>query len=145
MDFGQPLISNSKPAELMQPSNTAFDHPADFPQAAAVRCAPSRQFAVDAACLQSIAVCLGVVSSVTLHTSGLSTGAPSFTRNRRNRVHQWQQWGNVVPVGVRQNHAQRDASRFDEEVVLLLPALRQSVGLGPDFFRHALLESTSCP
>ncbi len=118
MDFGQPLIPNSQSAELMQPSNTAFDHPASFPQTAAMRCSPSRQFAVNTTHLQSVAMRLRIVSPITLHTPRFSTRASSFTRNWRDRIHQWQQLSDVVAVGLGQHHAQRNAVRFDEDMVL---------------------------
>lgn len=118
MDFGQPFISNAQSSELMQPSNTTLDHPSRFPKTTPMRCSPSRQFTADTACFQRITMRLGVISSIALHASRLSTWAPGFARNRWNRIDQWQQLGNVVAIGLGQNHAQRDAIRLDEEVVL---------------------------
>lgn len=126
MNRRQPLVAHSKPTELMQPGDSAFDHPSGLAQIAAVRCSTPRNLMQDATLFQRQAVSTAVVSAIGLHTLGLADRSSTFAAHRWYAIDQGQQLGDVVPVGFGQNDIDRDTLRIDEKVVLA--ALLAAIG-----------------
>lgn len=118
MNAGQSLVTHSQAAELMQPSDRALDNPASLTQTAAMRGTTLGQLGTDAVGMQPITVGLGVVAAITLNALGLVLRPARLTGERWNRLHQGFQLSDVVPVGLSEDDAQRNALRLDQEVVL---------------------------
>lgn len=64
------------------------------------------------------AITVMVVAAVSLNQCRFSLGRSALARDRRNRVHQRQQLGNVVSVSLSQDHRNRDAFCIRKEVML---------------------------
>ena len=118
MDLRQAFVTYTQAAELMQPGNTALDHPARRPQPAAVFGSALGQCSADSARMQDVAMGLRIVAAIALHAPGLASRAPGLAGDGRDRFDQRQQLRDVVAVGLGEDHAQREALRFDQEVVL---------------------------
>jgi hypothetical protein len=102
----------------MQPSDRSFDHPPCFPQATAMRSAASGDEGSNPARMQWTAITVMVVAAVGLDQCRLSLGRSRLARDRRNRIHQRQQLGNVISVSLGQDHRNRDSFRIRKEVML---------------------------
>ena len=118
MYTGPTFVAHVKTAKSVKPGQRALHDPARAAQAAAVRRPALGELGVDPASMQRIAVRLRIVSSVALDQPRLSHGATRTAAERRNRVDERQQLGNVVAVRRGQQRRQRDAARLGENVVL---------------------------
>lgn len=118
MDHGSSFVTNAQTGELVQPSNAALDHPARLAPAAPVGRAALGQFGADAAFMQGIAMRLRIVSPIALHAFGLVQRVTGLAGQRRDRLEQGQELGDVVAVRLGQQAAQRNALRVDTDVVL---------------------------
>jgi hypothetical protein len=56
--------------------------------------------------------------TVILNNAGLRKRPAALASNGRDGVNQWMKLGNIVTVGAREDHRERDALRFGDEVVL---------------------------
>ena len=112
------FVAHVESAKSVQPGQRALHDPPRAAEAAAVRCAALGELGVDPASMQRVAVRLRIVSAVALNQPWLSHGATRTTAERRNRIDQRQQLGNVVAVRGREQRGQRDAARLRENVVL---------------------------
>ena len=74
---------------------------------------------VDAELAELLSVRLGVVSTVGLDEFGAMTRGPGFGAYRWNCLDQRHQLGDIVGIGARQNHGERNALRIDRELVLV--------------------------
>jgi hypothetical protein len=70
------------------------------------------------AALQRVAMQLRIVAPVALNQPRLAHGPTRTATERRNRVDQWQELGDVVAIGDSQQGHQPDAVRLSENVVL---------------------------
>ena len=61
---------------------------------------------------------LRIIAAVTLNQIGFAPRAAGASAQWRNRVDQWQQLGDVVPIGAGEDGGQRDPAGFSENVVL---------------------------
>ncbi len=59
-----------------------------------------------------------IVAPVTLNDAGLRKRPTALASNGSDGVNQWMKLGNIVTVGAREDYRERDALRFDDEVVL---------------------------
>jgi hypothetical protein len=117
MNIWSTLITNSQPAELVKPSESAFDNPAVNTQTAAVLRATLGQHRSNAKLAQRLTVGLRVVSTITLNTVRTLTRPTTLTSNRRNSFNQWQKLCNIMTIGTGDFHRQRDAACICNQMV----------------------------
>jgi len=118
VDVGTPLIAYAQASEAMQPGNGPFDHPAGDAQATAMLGVTPCDLGVNAQFSGLRSMRLGVVGAVRLNQFGTMTRVPGFAADWRNRLDQRHQLSDIVGIGARQNHSERNALRIDREVVL---------------------------
>jgi len=136
MDVTASFIPDPQPLELMQPGDRAFHHPAVYAETAAMLGAPPRQHRSDAAPAQLAAVWVTIIGPVTLYQQRAPSWSATFAAHRRDRLDERHQLGHVMGRGTRQSSRQRDALRFDNQVVLASsfgPIRRVRAGLEPPF------------
>lgn len=117
MNIWSTLITNSQPAELVKPSESAFDNPAVNTQTAAVLRATLGQHRSNPKLAQRLTVGLRVVSTITLNTVRTLTRPTTLTGNRRNSFNQWQKLCNIMTIGTGDFHRQRDAACICNQMV----------------------------
>ncbi len=118
MNVGSTLKANAKTTKIVQPCVSTLDHPAEFAESAAVfRTAPG-DHRFDTARTKLLTMRLGVIATICVDDLGLAKRSAAYAANWRDRVDERQQLGNVVAVGAGQNHRERDALRFGDEMVL---------------------------
>lgn len=113
----EPFVSYAQATKLMQPSKSAFHHPAGFAQTAAVLGAPAGNLRLDASAPELGTQTVGVISPIGLKRVRPALGRAPLTADGGHRVEQVLGLGNVVPVCFGQNDGNRDALCFREEVV----------------------------
>lgn len=118
MDVGTSLIAHAQTSEAMQPGDGPFDHPAGEPQATAMFGVAPGNLGADSQFAQLLSMRLGVVSTVGLDELRTMARMPWLARDRRNRLDQGDQLGDIVGIGSGENHSERNALRIDREVVL---------------------------
>src|SRR5258708_39535665 len=96
MNTGPTFVAHIQTAKSVKPGQRTLDDPTRAAQAAAVRRPALGELGVDPASMQRIAVRLRIVSSVALNQPWLPHGTTRTTAERRNRVDQRQQLGDVV-------------------------------------------------
>ena len=87
MDVSAALVAYPQPAELVQPTQGPFYHPAVHSQPTAVLGAPSSQGGRDVARPQFLAMPPRVTGSVGVQPLGSATGSAPLTPHRRHSVH----------------------------------------------------------
>jgi hypothetical protein len=117
VNAGPTFVAQVEAAKPMQPRQRAFHNPPRATEPAAMRRAALRELGIDPAAMQRVAVRLRIVAPVALNQRRFARGATRTAAERRNRVDQRQQLGDVVAVGGGQDRRQRDASRLGENVV----------------------------
>lgn len=110
--------ANAKATEIVEPRVSSFDHPAEFAQATAMLGAPLGDSRSDAALAQASAMRLGIVATIRIDDAWLVQRSATKAANRRHRVNQRQQLGNVVAVCAGQDRVEGDAIGIDEEMML---------------------------
>lgn len=118
MDDGEALEAHAQSLEVMQPSNRSLDNPTGFAKPAAMRFTATGNFGGDSGCVQRLAVFVVVVPAITLDDAGLGQWTAAFAADRRNRLDQRQQLGDVVAIGAGQYQRQRYALGLRQEVML---------------------------
>ena len=118
VDVGTSLVAYAQAPEAMQPGNGSFDHPSRDAQTATMLGVTSCNLGVDSQFAELLSVRLGVVSTVGLDEFGAMTRGPGFGAYRWNCLDQRHQLGDIVGIGARQNHGERNALRIDRELVL---------------------------
>lgn len=131
MDRIESVEAHAQAAGVVEPTEGALDRPTLLPQAAAVRHATLGELGRDATPPQFVAVGLRAVASVAQQLLGTPSWTSSAPLNRRNRVQEREQLGDVGAVGAGDAHRQRHALRVDQEVVLCARAGAVS-GVGAD-------------
>ncbi len=71
----------------------------------------------NAATVKFLAVRFGIVSTITLHDAGLSTGAVRLATDGRNRLNEGYQLFHIMAVGTREYHGKRNTSGLGNKVV----------------------------
>lgn len=133
MDIGPTFITCPQAAELMQPGDGAFDHPARHAQVAAMAGAAFSDLRTNVTLPQDATVAFAVITAIRLDMPGAFQRTTTPASNRRHAVEQGQQLRRIVAVGAGQDDIERDAVAIDEEVVLaarLAPISR----IGASFF-----------
>ena len=139
------LVAYPQPAELVQPPQGPFYHPAVYSQPTAVIRAPPSQGWHDVARPQFLAMPPRVIGPVGVQPPGPATGSAPLTAHRRHGVHQEQQLGYVVAIGSGQDGRQRSSAGLGKHMMLapgLAPVRRIGAGLFPRRPRPA---PTRCP
>ncbi len=117
MDAGPALVANRQAAEPMQPGEGAFDDPARLAQAAAVGCPSFRQLRRDAPVLELVAVGLRVVTPVALDEGRLPCRSTGASAQRRHRINEREQLGDVVSVRGGHDRDDRNPVRVGENMM----------------------------
>jgi hypothetical protein len=118
MNIVASLVANAETAELMEPGNRPFNHPAGLTQSTAMFGVPTSQVGSDATAPEFVAVRLRIVSAIALDTPGSMPRPPRFTADPRNCFHQRQQLRDVMGVGAGQRGCQWNARRIRNDMVL---------------------------
>lgn len=118
MNDCQTLESNAQPAKVVEPTKRALDNPSGLAEAAAMWLAATGDLGGDARLMQRLAVLVVVVAAIGLYQARFAQWAPAFAADGRNGLDKREQLGDVVAVGPREDHRERDASRFGDEMVL---------------------------
>jgi hypothetical protein len=115
---GPTFVAHVQAAKPMEPGQRAFDDPPRATEPTAMGRSALGELGVNPAAMQGVAMRLRIVASVALDQRRLADGPTGTAAERRNRVDQRQELGNVVAVGGGQQSGQRDAPRLGENVVL---------------------------
>jgi len=137
VDLGAAFVAHEQALELMKVGESALDDPAVAAEAGAVRGLSARDQRLDAALADEAPVFVVVVAAVGDHRVGSPPRSATQTRDRRDRVEQRDQLGDVVAVAARDREGERDPRRVDEEVVLgarPAPIDRARARFGAPFF-----------
>jgi hypothetical protein len=118
VDVGAALVAGAQAFEGVQPGEAAFDDPADLAQPGAMRGAAAGDAWGDAALAQQAPVLVEVVAAVGEQLARLASRPPTQPTDRRDRVDQSQQLGDIVAVAAGQRDRERDAMGVDDQVVL---------------------------
>jgi len=102
----------------VQPRKTSLDHPAVGPQSGAVQGAAAGDRGHDAAGANLVAVDVVVVAAVGKRRVRLAAGPAGPAADRRDRVEQGQELGDVVAVATGQQYGERGAVSVGDQVVL---------------------------
>jgi len=134
VDVGPAFVADPQAAELMKPTERAFDDPTDLAKAAALRRAALGNVRFNAFAPQEDAVHFGVVGAVGIEALRTLNRTAGFTSNGWDGLNQRDQLRHVVPVGARQLASQRGSMGIGDDVVLaalLAPVRRIGACLGP--------------
>jgi hypothetical protein len=112
----QSVIPDLQPPSLADPSQTAFHHVTDLPQAAAMRCPRSRQLVLDPPRLQALPVPLVSIGAVAVQRLRLAAWTPTRPVDGREFIEQGQRLGGVGTVRPRDADGQRGSLAIDEDV-----------------------------
>ncbi len=107
MEIGASLVAGAEPFELLQAGDGALDDPAHLAQSGTVGDAASGDQRLDAPLPQQAAVLVEVVAPVRIQTPGLAARASPGSPDRRDRVEQGQEMGDVVPVAAGERDGER--------------------------------------
>ncbi len=118
MEVGAALVADAEPLEGVQPGEAALDDPALSAQAGAVRDAAAGDPWSDAAGAELAAVDVVVVAAVGQQLPRSAAGPADPSADRRDRVDQGQQLGDVVAVAAGDADGQRQAAGVADQVVL---------------------------
>ena len=133
MDVIAALIPNAQSAELMQPTDGPFDHPAEKAQPAAVFVVAVGNVWFYSPLRQLVPMEVGIISPI--REQGLRTlhRSTHLSRDRWNRIHQRDQLRYVMVIGTREAHGQRKAFRIRDKVMFraFFPAIHRA---GAGFF-----------
>ena len=146
MNISTPFVTDAQATELMQPTERAFDHPAGFVQAAAMRPAGARQSSGDAQSAQPPLMRTAAIGPIALHHLRPLTRATDFAAQRWNPQHQGLQLTTVMHVGGGDLRAQWNALGIGAK--MMFAARFAAVGrvwprLKPPKTARTLLESTT--
>jgi len=115
---GEVLESDAQSSKVVQPAERALDDPARLAEAAAVRLTPSGDLGGDAYRVQRASVLVVVVAAISLHESRFRQRSAAPSADGRDCFNQGEELGDVVAVGAREDHRERNALRFSDEMVL---------------------------
>jgi len=146
MNICAALVTDAQATELVQPTEGAFDHPAGFAQAAAMRPTFACQSPGDAQSAQPTLMRTAAISPIALHHLRPLSRPTGFAAQRRNRQHQGLQLAAIMHVGGGDLSAQWNASGIGAK--MMFAARFAAVGrvrprLKPPKTARTLLESTT--
>jgi len=145
MDFGTAFVTNAQAAELMQPTEGAFDHPTGFAQPTAMRPAFACQPSGNSQAVQPTLMRTAAISPIPLHDLRALTRSAGFAAQRWDGQDQGLQLAAVMHIGRRDLDAQRNALGIGAK--MMFAARFAAVGrvwsrLKPPKTARTLLEST---
>jgi hypothetical protein len=146
MDVGATFVTDAQTAELMQPTERTFYHPAGLSQTTAMRLTTAGQLINDAQTAQQSAVSGTAVGAIALNQIRASARSSHFAAHCWHRRQQRLQLTAVIHVGSGQLDAQRNALGIGEK--MMFAARFAAVGrvgprLEPPKTARTLLESTT--
>lgn len=118
MNIGATFVSDPQSTVLEQPRNGPFHGPAMNAQSAAVFRPTPCQDGDNMSLTQLATVGLRVIGSVPLDTVRTAAGPSPLACDRGNRIDQRQQLRDIVAIGGRDLHGQRNAVGVDDQMVL---------------------------
>jgi len=118
VNIGPALVPNPQAAELVQPTDCSFHHPAKDAQPAAVFGVALGDAGFDPSFGQLLPVRPGVICPVCEDFPGASCGVTDLPSDRRDRIDQRDQLRHIVAVAPREANGKRNAFRIRDEVVL---------------------------
>jgi hypothetical protein len=118
VDVGSPFPSDPQASEAVQPRETPLHDPAVGAQARAVPRTAAGDRGHNPASADLIAVDVMVVAAVSEQRVRLAAGTADSTTDRRDRVEQRQQLGDVVAVASGQQDRERGAVPVGDQMVL---------------------------
>jgi len=145
VDLGAAFVADEQPLELMKVGEGTLDDPAVAAKSGAVLGLSARDQRFDPARTDEPPIFVVVVAAVGDHRVGSPPRSAAQTCDRRDRVEQRDQLGDVVAVAARDRAGERDPCRVDEEMMLgtgTAPIDRARARFGAPFFACTWLEST---
>jgi hypothetical protein len=118
VDGGEALEAHAQSLEVVQPSNCSFYTPTGLAETTAMRLTATGDLGGDAGGVKRLAIFIVVVPAITLDDAGLGQWTAAFAADRRNRLDQRQQLGDVVAIGAGQYQRQRYALGLRQQVML---------------------------
>ena len=118
VDVGSAFPADAQASEAVQPGEGALDHPPVGAQSGAVTGAAAGDGRHDAAVADLVAVDVMVVAAVREQRVGPAAGAADPPPDRRDRVEQGQQLGDVVAVAAGQQDRERSAVPVGDQMML---------------------------
>jgi hypothetical protein len=116
VNVGATLKANAK-TKVAEPCVSTLDCPAKFAEATAVLGPALCDHRLDAAFAKSPVMWFGVVAAIGVNDFGLLKRLATPAANRRDRIDERQQLGDVVAVRAGQDGTDGDAIRIDEDVM----------------------------
>jgi hypothetical protein len=118
VDVGSAFPADAKSSEAVQPGEGAFNYASVGAQSAAVPGTAAGNGRHDAADADLIAVAVVVVATVDEEGVGLAAGVPDAASDRRGRVQQGHELGDVIAVAAGEDDRERGAVPIGDQVVL---------------------------
>lgn len=118
MNVSAPFVTHAQTPQVMEPGESALDHPAAFAKPTAMRHPSFCQQRPDAASHEFFSMRLRVISAVSLRHLRTPSRTASFAADTGDGIEQRQKLGNVVAVGSRQHDTQRHASAIGQQMML---------------------------
>jgi len=137
VDVAAAFVADEQSLEVVQPGEGALDDPAVASEAGAVLGLPACDHGLDAALADETPVLVVVVAAVGEDAVGTPPWPAATATDRRHRVEQRDQLGDVVAVAARDREGERDPGRVDEEMLLRAGAAsvdRARARFGAPFF-----------
>ena len=110
------FITDSEPSELIEPCETAFDHPSVAPELLAGLKATPGDARLDSATQAGASAAPVIVGLVRVQLVGSSSRLAALACNGRHGVEQFLEWHAVVDVGSGQKKCERDAVSIRDQV-----------------------------
>ena len=133
MDGGFAFVAHAQAAELAQPGEGPLDDPAGLAKAAAVLAAPPGDECPDAFVAQAPLGGAALVGAVGLHEPGPVPWPPAPAFEGRDGIDERLKLCDIMGIGRRHNHGQRDAACINGQV-MLAAGLSPVGGIGAAFF-----------
>jgi hypothetical protein len=117
VDVSATFKANTESAKIVKPGVSPFHNPSKFAEPTSVFGPALRDHGLDAEVPKRLTMMPGIIAAVGVDDFGLPKWAPSYAANRWNCLDQRQQLGDVVAVGARQNHTNRNPVGIYEDMV----------------------------
>ncbi len=133
---GPPFPADAQASEAVQPREAPLDHPPVGAQSGAMPGSTAGDGGNDAAFADLVAVDVVVVAAVGEERVGLAAGTADAAADRRDRVGQGQELGDVVAVTAGQQDGERGAVPVGDQMMLRAgpaPVDRRGAGVAPPF------------
>jgi hypothetical protein len=95
------FVSDPQATELVHPTQCAFYNPTMLAQSTPMRRVPLRKNGLNPEMAQGLAMRLGIIAPVPLHSLGTTTRMTNFAPHRGNRLHQGQELSHIMCIGTR--------------------------------------------